>query len=120
MGGDLNALTGVTAGLTRGTTTIDSTNSSNPIATKTVASTANGWLCIMTEITPTARWLSGLSVLKAGDKISYTAGYKVFATSTTTTPTASASGSGIYTLVDGATALSVSAGVAAAIAMIAF
>ena len=63
-------------------------------------------------------------MLKIGDKISYTAGYKVFADNTTTTPTASACGSGIYTIVDGivdrATALSVSAGVAAAIAMIAF
>ena len=74
----------------------------------------------MTEISPTARWLSGQSVLKVGDKIIYTAGYKVFATSTSTTPTASASGSGIYTIVDGATALFVSTGVAAAIAMIAF
>jgi len=52
--------------------------------------------------------------------MSYTAGYKVFATSTSTTPTASASATGKYTIADGATALSLTAGVAAAIAMIAF
>lgn len=50
----------------------------------------------------------------------YTAGYKVFASSTATTPTNQAVGSGKYTVIDGATALTLSAGVAAAIAMIAF
>ena len=59
-------------------------------------------------------------MVKVGDALLYTAGYKVFNSSTATTPTASASGSAKYTLVDGATALSLSAGVAAAIAMIAF
>jgi len=63
---------------------------------------------------------SGTSQLKVGDSITYTAGYKVFATATATTPTAQASGSGKFTIVDGATSLSLFAGVAAAIAIIAF
>lgn len=75
----------------------------------------SGWTDILTTVTGT-----GQSTLKAGDSIVYTAGYKVFASATATTPSASASGSGKYTVVDGATALTLSAGVAAAIAMIAF
>jgi hypothetical protein len=58
--------------------------------------------------------------LKSGDSWSYTAGWKTFATTTATTPVTSGSGSGKWTLVDGASALTLSAGVAATIAMLSF
>jgi hypothetical protein len=78
------------------------------------------WLSSMTYGYGNSLVLIGDKELKTGDSIIYSAGYKVFASSTATVPTASASGSSKFTIIDGATALSLSAGVAAAIAMIAF
>ena len=121
-GGDLFALNGTTAANVKGTTALTNT-SSIYMSAGTTTSTSNGWFDILTSsggnlVGPLTQ--GGSFGIKVGDSISYTAGYKVFATSTATTPTASAVGSGKWTLVDGATALSLSAGVAAAVAMIAF
>jgi hypothetical protein len=112
--GDIAALNATTAANTKGTTAITNTTG-QPVLATSGTTVASGWTDILTTVSG-----SGTSQLKVGDSITYTAGYKVFASATATTPTAQASGSGKFTIVDGATALSLSAGVAAAIAMIAF
>lgn len=112
--GDIAALNATTAANTKGTTAITNTTGL-PVTAVSTSAVVSGWTDILTTVTGL-----GSSTLKVGDSLTYTTGYKVFATSTATTPSASASGSGKFTIVDGATALSLSAGVAAAIAMIAF
>ena len=113
--GDIAALTGVTASNTRGTTAVTNTSSIAVTATSTHSTAVSGWFTITTLAEGTEA-----GQLKVGDSLTYTTGYKVFATSTATTPTALASGSGKFTVVDTASILSLSACVSAAIAMIAF
>ena len=124
-GGDLFALNGTTAGNLKGTTAIAANSTSLLLTANSSAVFSNNWFGVTTDVFTNTKgplWsmASGSRILKVGETFSYTAGYKVFASSTVTTPTAQAVGSGKYTIVDLAKTLSVSIGVAVAISMIAF
>ena len=119
------AINGTTAGNLKGTTAIASNSTSLLLNANSSAVFANNWFDVTTDVFTNTKgplWsmASGSRILKVGETFSYTAGYKVFASSTVTTPNAQAVGSGKYTIVDLAMTLSVSIGVAAAISMIVF
>lgn len=114
-------MTAVTAANTKGTTAVASTSNTLGVYATSYAyyNSTSTWATVLTTVynNPSA---TPLIDFKSGDNIAYTAGWKTFATTVATAPVTSGSGSGKWTLVDGASALTLSAGVAAAVAMLSF
>lgn len=99
-GGDLFALNGPASNI-KGTTAIGA-NDTSLLLTSTSESAANaegGWLNVLTisstnKVGPLWSMAANATILKVGDSFSYTAGYKIYASSTATVATNQAVGSG--------------------------
>jgi len=103
-GGDLAALSGVTAINIKGVKPVALNSTDIALNANATVNLTNGWFGIHTKAFPNLNDGSPFKAdtlrLKVGDSFNYTVGYKVFANSASTTPTASASGFGKFTILD--------------------
>ena len=97
-GGDLFALNGPASNI-KGTTAIGANDTSLLLKSESAANAEGGWLNVLTNSytnkeSPLWSMAANATILKVGDSFSYTAGYKIYASSTATVATNQAVGSG--------------------------